>query len=301
MDLVLILIASVMAQLAASVYALSLIRLTGFRYSWLCISFAVFAMSIRRIIPLYSLLSDPEALCGMHYGFEALGLLLSLFMLAGVYGIRSIFRELKEAEEKVQELLDEKELILKEVHHRIKNNMNTISSMLGIQAAQAGLPETTAALEAARERIIAMSVLYDKLYRSDIFNAVSAQVYFSAMIDEILGSFPQGASVQLETDIADIVIEARLSMSLGIILNELITNALKYAVSPDKVNRLCIIMRAEGASLVCSVADTGPGMADSKQQGFGSTLIASLVKQHHGSMELDTKKGTRVVLRFPMA
>ena len=137
--------------------------------------------------------------------------------------------ERKRAEEKINALLEEKELLLREVHHRIKNNMNTMVSLLSLQSETMEDWKAVAALEDAKSRLQIMSVLYDKLYRTENLREMSIKDYLPALVDEIIDVFPNKASVQIETRIDDFVLGVKLLSPLGIIVNELLTNAMKYA------------------------------------------------------------------------
>ncbi|PKL15727.1 MAG: hypothetical protein CVV49_19935 [Spirochaetae bacterium HGW-Spirochaetae-5] len=137
----------------------------------------------------------------------------------------------KQSEDEVLNLLSEKELLLKEVHHRIKNNMSTISNLLRIQGEDQDNPEIKKLLFDAEGRVLSMMVLYDKLYRSADFEKMSIADYLPALVDEILANFPERMSVTIEKQIDDFILDVKILQSLGVIINELLTNIMKYAFS----------------------------------------------------------------------
>ncbi|HEY1404966.1 MAG TPA: chemotaxis protein CheB [Spirochaetota bacterium] len=202
----------------------------------------------------------------------------------------------------IQDLFHEKELILKEVHHRIKNNMNTILSLLLLQSRTEDSPVTKNTLHDAAGRIKSMMVLYDKLYRSEIKNAISIKEYFPALIEEIVSIFPQMVSIRINTHIEDIVLNAKMLPPLGIIINELITNAMKYAFAdcPDCVISVSAIKKEN--RLFLTFEDNGSGIPESvtfeNSTGFGLQLVKMLVKQINGSIFIEREKGTRYVMEF---
>ncbi|MBA4419417.1 MAG: hypothetical protein C0392_16165, partial [Syntrophus sp. (in: bacteria)] len=138
-----------------------------------------------------------------------------------------------EAEEKIKSLLAEKELLLREVHHRIKNNMNVIMSLFSLQSSTQKDPSVISSLEDARNRIQTMMVLYDKLYRSADFREISTKEYLTSLVDEIVMHFPNWGSIDIETEIDDFALDAKTLSPMGIILNELLTNAMKHAFPPE--------------------------------------------------------------------
>ena len=142
--------------------------------------------------------------------------------------------ERKRAEESVANLLREKQLLLLEVHHRIKNNMNIVMSLLSLQAERQKDPEAVGALHDARSRVKSMMVLYEKLYRSTGFKEISIKEYLSPLVEEIAGVFPNRATVNIGVQIEDAVIDTKVLSAVGIIVNELITNAMKHAFTGRK-------------------------------------------------------------------
>ncbi len=211
--------------------------------------------------------------------------------------------ERKLAGEKIHNLLAEKELILKEVHHRVKNNMNTIFSLLTLQedAIQKN-PAIKSILNDAAGRVQSMMVLYDKLYRSENTTTVSIKEYFPALIKEIVSLFPQKSFVKINIQVEDIPLDARTLSQLGILINELITNAMKYAFIGRSEGIISITAYQKEKKVTIVFADNGVGMPQmisaENSAGFGLQLVEILVKQIHGKSSIEHKNGTTFIIEF---
>ncbi len=208
----------------------------------------------------------------------------------------------KVAEATVLNLLHEKEVILKEGHHRVKNNMNTIYGLLSLQADDNENVETKNILLDSAGRVRSMMVLYDKLYRSEINSSLSLRKYLPSLIAEIVSIFPKKPSVQIETHIEDIVCTARILSSLGIIINELITNSMKYAFSGRNDGNITVTASKKENRVIIIYKDNGSVIPESvtfeKTTGFGMQLIGMLVVQINGTVEIIRDNGTSFVIEF---
>ncbi len=298
----LILAVSILLQVASAIQALLLVRLTGLRYSWIFIAVALLLMTVRRIVPLCSILGGTG--CAVSLPNEIIGLALSLFMLLGVRGIRAVFVERVAAEDKVRSLLAEKQLVLREVHHRIRNNMGVLSSLLSIQARKVQEPSALAALEEAQGTIHNMGLLYDKLYRSTDFSELSVKDYLGTLVDDVIGNFPDRGPVQVHKDIHDFMLDAKRLQSIGIIINELLTNIMKYAFQGKDGGAVSVQVLKDGNHVSVIIADDGIGLPESvslvNSTGFGLQLIAGLVQQLNGTMHIERLRGTKFTLAFEL-
>lgn len=219
-----------------------------------------------------------------------------------VWGIIEDISERKADELKIKSLLVEKELILKEVHHRIKNNMNTIYGLLALQASSLTNTSAITALEDAGNRVKSMMLLYEKLYKSDIFTELSVLAYFPPLIEEIIANFPNRSKVKLEMRIADFVLEAKKLQPLGIIINELLTNIMKYAFVGRDDGIISISASLENNLVQLTIADNGNGIPPTvsfeNTTGFGLLLVKGLTQQLNGAIRIDREEGTKIVLEF---
>ena len=208
----------------------------------------------------------------------------------------------KLAENRIRELLKEQELILKEVHHRVKNNLNTIFSLLLLQADDSEQPETKNILLDSAGRVQSMMVLYDKLYRSDINRKVPVKDYFPALVKEIAAIFPQNFNLTIHTEIDDIFLNTNMLSPLGIIINELITNAMKYAFAGRSEGNICLKILKAGSRIRILFEDDGGGIPENvtfdASSGFGLQLVSMLVRQIKGGVKMERVNGTRFIIEF---
>jgi PAS domain S-box-containing protein len=217
-------------------------------------------------------------------------------------GLLADITEARLAEARIKTLLSEKELLLKEVHHRIKNNMNTIVSMLSLQADLQGDRRVAVALGEARDRLMSMMLLYDRLYRSEKVSEADAAAYLDEIATMVASQNSLRAGISIERELAPCILGTRLLMPLGIIANELLVNAYKHAFPGDRGGRVSLLFRVEGERALLAVADNGVGTgAGPGGSGFGRTLVEGLALQMGGSLKTESgETGTRVELSFPL-
>lgn len=212
--------------------------------------------------------------------------------------------ERKIAEEKIKSLLAEKELLLRETHHRVKNNLASVVGLLELQAEEAGSREVAGALEEVRDRVQSMSLIYEKLYNAERFDQLSTGEYLPSLVEEIIGNFPRGESITIEKRIDDFPLSVKVLFPLGIIMYELVTNAMKYAFAgmSHGVITVTAVMRDDMAEI--AVADNGVGIPVSvdcgEASGFGLRLVGLLVKQIRGTVRIERGNGTRFVIEMDM-
>ncbi len=226
--------------------------------------------------------------------------------IIGTSNISRDITERKEVDRRVQALLEEKDLILKESHHRIKNNMNTVMSLLSLHSWNLKDPGAVSALNDARNRLGAMALLYDRLYRSGEVEAMSIKAYLPSLVDEIVETFATVEKVSLTVDVDDLVLPANVLSSLGILVNELVTNSMKYGV-PNGEGTLKVTAKGSEGFLRIEVSDDGPGFPQGlslddleSSPGFGMRLISMMVRQLRGSISLKNGPGAVSILDIPL-
>jgi len=212
--------------------------------------------------------------------------------------------EQKLAEDKIIALLIEKDLLLKEINHRVKNNMNTVSSLLSLQAQVVKEPSAVSALQEARGKVQSMSILYDKLYQSADFTELSLKDYLFSLVDDVLENFPNYQFVKVEKHIDDFLLDAKRLQPLGIIINELLTNIMKYAFTGKESGLIIVRASSSEGHVAISVQDDGNGIPESvsfeNSTGFGLQLVHALTGQLEGTIRIERENGTKVVLEFPL-
>jgi PAS domain S-box-containing protein len=247
-----------------------------------------------------------EALFQNKGGNQLIGMISAkIITLQGVPHIISVTRDIterKQAEDKIKKLLSEKELLLREVHHRIKNNMNVVMSLLSLQSDTMKDPSAINAMQDAGNRIRSMMLLYDKLYRSSDFREISTRGYLTTLIGEIVNNFPKRGSVTIETYIDDVILDAKTLSPIGMILNELLTNIMKYAFTGRGNGVITISLSVRDTHATLIIKDNGIGIPESidiaTSTGFGMQLVGMLAEQLEGTIRIERENGTRFVLEF---
>ncbi len=210
----------------------------------------------------------------------------------------------KKADEKTRNLLSEKELLLKEVHHRVKNNLATISSLLSLQAYAAKDAVTVDALQDAGSRVQSMMVLYNRMYQTESFNYMPICDYLPSLVEAIMAGFPQRSAVTIEQDFDTSVVDMKKMQSIGIITNELLTNIMKYAFRDRPTGVISLAAHTIGDKVHVVVQDNGVGLPDSVNAGtttgFGLMLVGRLIEQMAGTLRIERQNGTSFVMEFPL-
>ena len=212
----------------------------------------------------------------------------------------------KTAEAEIARQLAEKETLLREVHHRVKNNVAGIEGLLTLQANSASTHDARVALSDAAARVRSLSELYRKLLLSGDFRNVRVKDYLEDLIASVLRVFPESATITVDKEISDFPIEAKKAVTLGIILNELMTNAFKYAFVGQNGGALSVSVGRDGPAVTLAVKDNGVGLPTGfntgalpgESSGFGLTLVGMLAEQLNGIFTIESGEGTTSVVRF---
>ncbi len=210
---------------------------------------------------------------------------------------------LNDMRNRISNHIDEKELLMNEVHHRIKNNMATIQSLLSLQAEKASNREAVDILHDAMRRLKSMSFLYDKLYRTGNVSDLSVKEYLSPLVDEIINQFFD-RTVSVKKEIGDLILDTKTLSPLGIIINELITNSIKHAFTKETNPTIMIsVKRTDERSVEFVYHDNGIGIPESvisgETAGLGLTLIKALTNQIDGGLAIESNHGTQFRIVFP--
>lgn len=220
----------------------------------------------------------------------------------GIIGAIFDITDRKRDENTIRALVQEKDILLQETHHRIKNNMSTIIGLLTMQSNLHADETVKMILKGAGLRIKSMMVLYDKLYRSSGYQAVSIRSFLGSLVDEILAVSHAPVPVRAEIDIEDFSLEAPILSPLGIMVSELMTNSMKYAFGDVVEGVIGLTVRRSDETATLSYRDNGPGLPVETEAGtdssFGLNLIGALVKQIGGSMRLDEAARNTFVIKF---
>ncbi len=263
--------------------------------------------------------SDPElfeiygrvARTGTPESFELYLKALDMWLAISVYSpgkehfvaVFDVITERKRAEENIRSLLSEKEILLKEVHHRVKNNMAMIGGLLALQATRLSDPGAVKALQESSGRVNGMAMMYDLLYQSRDFRYVKAREYIGQIVCGIAQSLPPVPGVKVEQRVEDFIMDSRVLFPIGIIINELVTNAYKYAFPEGRTGTITVSMsRLPDNHVRLSVLDDGIGVPESfdcnGQTGFGMKMVGLMARQIEGTLECVRGKGTEFRVDF---
>lgn len=194
------------------------------------------------------------------------------------------------------------ELLLKEIHHRVKNNLELVKSLIALQSAQLEDSPTKDAMIASQNRVQSMGIIHQKLYQGENLGSIDMKDYFLNLSDGILDTFNADDKVKIECAMEQLELDVDTAVPIGLIVNELLTNALKYAFPEDSKGKIEIsLTQSTPETLTLKVIDNGVGKtigASPKGTGFGSQLIKLLTQQLNGNMEERHMNGTTVLFEF---
>ncbi len=226
--------------------------------------------------------------------------------IAGKKYIYAIYQDIslrKEMERRILGLLKEKELILKEVHHRIKNNMTLIISLLSLERSFLKDSEAIKALEEAEGRIRSMEVLYEKLYRSELIHSAPLKEYLEELVEEIVALFPKRERIRTILTIPPLEMDPKTLSALGLIVNELITNSMKYAFTDRSSGSISLEITVHKGIVRFQYDDDGIGFPEGftldRSERFGLQLVSLLTEQLGGTIHIEEGKGACFVIEFP--
>lgn len=200
-------------------------------------------------------------------------------------------------------LLQEKEWLLKEIHHRVKNNLQIVISLLNTQSAYLDNQDALEAIKNSQHRMQTMSLIHQKLYQSENLSTIDMAVYIRELVEYLSDSFGRNKNVVMEIKVAPLKLDVAQAVPLGLILNEAISNAIKYAFPGDQRGHIdiCLEPVADGKYLLC-VADNGPGLPENfdpyNTSSLGMSLMLGLSQQLDGDFMLKNNKGLRVCVTF---
>lgn len=212
--------------------------------------------------------------------------------------------ERKRAEQQIKASLQEKELLLKEIHHRVKNNLQVISSLLYLQSKQIEDPITLGMFHESRHRVRSMALVHEKLYQTKDLASVDFAEYVRQLASDLLRSYSVMANqVALDIDVAQVSLGIDTAIPCGLIVNELVSNSLKHAFLDGQKGKIWIeLQTAQNGQYTLVVGDNGMGMSDELDlqtaSSLGLQLVSTLVDQLEGDIKIDLENGTRFEITF---
>ncbi|HPS57075.1 MAG TPA: histidine kinase dimerization/phosphoacceptor domain -containing protein [Spirochaetota bacterium] len=211
--------------------------------------------------------------------------------------------QLKKDEAAMRQLLSHRDILMKELHHRVKNNLGVVSGLLSLERERVTDDLARSILADARSRISSIMGIYERLYLSDDVTHIDLNLYIGDLAGSILKTYmPETGRISLSTELADIRIETRRAVPLGLILNELITNALKYAYPGNVPGEIMVRLHADGSSACLHVSDSGSGLPEGFDPyttgSMGFMLVRMLAEQIGGEFHVEGATGTSINITF---
>ncbi|MBO0931823.1 tetratricopeptide repeat-containing sensor histidine kinase [Fibrella aquatilis] len=203
-----------------------------------------------------------------------------------------------------QQLLTEKEWMLKEIHHRVKNNLQIITSLLHSQGVFLKDEAAQSAIRESQNRVHAMALIHQKLYQSDQLTAIPMAGYVTEIVDYLIQSFDREDTVRKQISLVLIELDVTLAVPLGLIINEVVTNSLKHAFPFNRAGVIWVdLVTLDSQTYQLTVSDNGIGLPDdinpNRSRTLGMSLIRGLSKQLGGNLQIDNNDGVQISLLFP--
>jgi two-component sensor histidine kinase len=231
--------------------------------------------------------------------FAAFGFLIFL-ALGFSKQFYNAFKELNRRNEQQQKLIAEKNTLLSETHHRVKNNLAVISGMLDLQMIYDQNPKLSEILNNSKRRIKSMSLIHESLYREKDLAQIDFRDYITQMIQEIERSVKTNPNIVVETRMQQLHFDLQRAVPLGLIMNEVLTNAFKHAFQPDQSGLILVeFVKEHSTKYVLRISDNGVGLPEeTSSESLGMTLIDALVEQLDGTYSYKRINGTVFEMTF---
>ncbi len=211
----------------------------------------------------------------------------------------------EEAKAQTLATLQEKDVLLREIHHRVKNNLQVISSLIGLQAAYIKDPEAYALFMESRNRINSMALVHKELYRSKDFSCVDFKEYAGGLVEKLNASLSRGKDITRRIEVEDLQFSIDTAIPCGLILNELVTNVLVHAFPDRTQGDLRVMMQRLDGTVRLAVTDNGVGLPDgfdpTQAESLGMQIVVTLTQQLRGTLRAENENGAGFYLEFQEA
>lgn len=229
------------------------------------------------------------------------GIFISVLAIGWIVTLRA---KVKSKTKQIRKSLSEKEILLKEIHHRVKNNLAIISGLIELQLDSTPNEETRKVLRDSQARIRSMAFVHDKLYRTSTVTDIAMKTYVEELVQVLKSTFASPDSdIKLEFDLDETNLDIDRAIPCGLLINELVVNAFKHAFDSHERGVLEIRLKQGGSDLELSVADNGPGLPDDidikKGSSLGMMLIDTFASQLKATMEVNNENGAQFSFSFP--
>jgi len=211
--------------------------------------------------------------------------------------------ELMRAKESVEKSLGEKHVLLKEVHHRVKNNMAVITSLLDMQQMIVEDPSFKQVLRECKQRVKSMALVHEKLYKARDFLSIGFKDYIESLIGDLMDSYGN-QDIRIRLDIEPVTLGLNLLIPLGLLINEIVSNSLKHAFVEVQTPEIHVSLKEEDGRVMLEISDNGTGISEDNgakpAKTLGVHIIDALVGQIDGDLDKDFQNGTRYRISFPL-
>ncbi|MGZ7044289.1 MAG: PAS domain S-box protein [Methanobacterium sp.] len=222
----------------------------------------------------------------------------------GIMSTSADISDMVKAEKQIKASLEEKEVLIKEIHHRVKNNLQIISSLISLQASYTSEPEAQKMFQESKNRIRSMALIHEKLYQSDDLVQIDFKEYLQSLVNMLVQFFKKKLThIELTVNCDNIYLDIDTAISLGLIVNELLSNCFKHAFREGESGNVSIELHSVEDEYQLVVADNGIGFPENldfhKTDSLGLQIVQTLTIQLKGVLELDRSTGTKINIIFP--
>jgi len=231
---------------------------------------------------------------------QTYGLLGGLLLISGLlFSVFRLYRKTQSQNTIISKALSEKEILLREIHHRVKNNLQFISSLLGLQTEHVQDKVALGALEEGQNRVQSMALIHQNLYQEDNLTGVDMKQYFTKLTRGLFDSYNiRKGQITLNLNIEDVNLDVDTVIPIGLIVNELVSNSLKYAFPGDRQGVITVGLKEEDSALLLQVSDDGIGISENAKEtlgkSFGYRLVNVFKDQLQAELSIDGSDGTLV-------
>ncbi len=239
--------------------------------------------------------------------FSFLSIMYSIYILGAIFGkfLSNTHYNLYQSKKELEKQHKVKEVLLKEIHHRVKNNLQTVSSLLSLQSRNINDEQVKYLMKSSQNRVVSMSIIHEMLYMREDFSKIEYKSYVEELSTYLINSMKGiNNKIKLNLDIDDIKLDIDTAIPLGLLINETVSNSLKYGIKDDTEGEINIALKkGTEKDYILNIGDNGVGLAEdisfSNTKTLGLKLMHNLTRQLKGSITQDsTKKGTNYSIKF---
>jgi len=239
--------------------------------------------------------------------YKISGLLASLLLALGLFTVFQLKKrntQIQSQNKVISKALSDKDVLLREIHHRVKNNLQLVSSLLTLQGRSVDSDSAIQAIKEGQTRVRSMALIHQDLYHKESLTEIGVKGYVEKLTSELFATYRIDTNlISRSMDVDDMELDVDTLIPLGLIINELLTNSLKYAFPAEREGSLLVSLSKSDNQIELVVKDDGVGYdpTEVRDDSFGSTLIAALTEQLEGVISFETKLdgGTSVTIVIP--